>query len=222
MSCVEYETISRFFIYLLVDPRDGAVRYVGCTIDPDTRLSAHESSARVGKESPKDDWIRELHAIGLAPLLRVIGEAATVGAAACLEQEWIVHHLSDEADLFNRKALSTYPGPRTLTIVRREPSPLPQALPVTFPAGNGKPLSSRQEDVLTFIIAFINAEKMAPTLREIGAHFGIRSTNGVNDHLHALVRKGRIEMRAGKARGIRVLDQQAQVPVTHDSTESIQ
>ena len=34
-----------------------------------------------------------------------------------------------------------------------------------------------------------------PTLREIGAHMGIKSTNGVNDHLRALERKGYLRHR---------------------------
>jgi repressor LexA len=45
-----------------------------------------------------------------------------------------------------------------------------------------------------------------PTIREIGLAFGIVSTNGVNDHLRALQRKGFIRMSAGmKSRDLRIL-----------------
>src|SRR6185503_2256635 len=42
-----------------------------------------------------------------------------------------------------------------------------------------------------------------PTLREIGVHFGIRSTNGVNDHLRALEKKGHLQREDLKSRALR-------------------
>src|SRR5205823_12275201 len=44
-----------------------------------------------------------------------------------------------------------------------------------------------------------------PTLREIGEHMGIRSTNGVNDHLKALEKKGYLEREDLKSRALRPL-----------------
>src|SRR4029077_1839387 len=51
-------------------------------------------------------------------------------------------------------------------------------------------LTQRQQMVLDFIRQSIHDRGYPPTLREIGARMGIRSTNGVNDHLRALERKG--------------------------------
>ncbi|HWN67148.1 MAG TPA: transcriptional repressor LexA, partial [Haliangium sp.] len=51
-------------------------------------------------------------------------------------------------------------------------------------------LTLRQREILEFITSFIQERGYPPTLREIGEHFGIRSTNGVNDHLKALEKKG--------------------------------
>ena len=51
-------------------------------------------------------------------------------------------------------------------------------------------ITSRQREILSFIVGAIAEKGFPPTLREIGAHFEIRSTNGVNDHLKALARKG--------------------------------
>ena len=47
-------------------------------------------------------------------------------------------------------------------------------------------LTDRQKEVLDFIQESIGTRGYPPTLREIGERMGIRSTNGVNDHLKAL------------------------------------
>lgn len=67
-------------------------------------------------------------------------------------------------------------------------------------------LTERQQQVLDFIRAHIARHGYPPTLREIGKHMAIRSTNGVNDHLRALDRKGCIHRRDMLSRGIRVVD----------------
>jgi len=54
-------------------------------------------------------------------------------------------------------------------------------------------LSPRQRAILDFIIAAIDQRGVAPTYREIGAALGIGSTNGVSDHIKALMRKGYLE-----------------------------
>ncbi len=53
-----------------------------------------------------------------------------------------------------------------------------------------KPASPRQLDALRFVAQQIRDVGYPPTIREIGTHVGIRSTNGVNEHLMALARKG--------------------------------
>lgn len=65
-----------------------------------------------------------------------------------------------------------------------------------------KGLTERQEDILSMIILHINRRGDSPTLREIGKHFGIESTNGVNDHLRALERKGYIGRRERESRAM--------------------
>jgi repressor LexA len=57
--------------------------------------------------------------------------------------------------------------------------------------------------VLDFIRASIVDRGYPPTLREIGARMGIRSTNGVNDHLRALERKGYLTREDMKSRALR-------------------
>src|SRR5258706_16136797 len=68
-------------------------------------------------------------------------------------------------------------------------------------------LTQRQREILDFISAAIVDRGYPPTLREIGEHFGIRSTNGVNDHLKALEKKGHLRREDLKSRAMRpVLD----------------
>lgn len=51
-------------------------------------------------------------------------------------------------------------------------------------------LTDRQKQILDFIVRETEARGFPPTIREIGEEMEIRSTNGVNDHLKALERKG--------------------------------
>ncbi len=64
-------------------------------------------------------------------------------------------------------------------------------------------LTRRQQMVLDFINHSITDRGYPPTLREIGSHMGIRSTNGVNDHLRALERKGYLKREDMKSRALR-------------------
>ena len=64
-------------------------------------------------------------------------------------------------------------------------------------------LTERQEMVLQYIQSSITDRGYPPTLREIGNFMGIRSTNGVNDHLRALERKGYLTREDMKSRALR-------------------
>jgi len=64
-------------------------------------------------------------------------------------------------------------------------------------------LTQRQEMVLQYIQSSITERGYPPTLREIGNFMGIRSTNGVNDHLRALERKGYLTREDMKSRALR-------------------
>jgi repressor LexA len=68
------------------------------------------------------------------------------------------------------------------------------------------PLTERQEMILQFIRSSIRERGYPPTLREIGAKMGIKSTNGVSDHLRALERKGYLRREDMKSRALRPVD----------------
>jgi repressor LexA len=67
-------------------------------------------------------------------------------------------------------------------------------------------LTDRQRQALDYITDCLSARGYPPTLREIGEHMGIRSTNGVNDHLKALERKGYLVREELKSRALRPVD----------------
>jgi len=85
-------------------------------------------------------------------------------------------------------------------------------------------LTDRQEQVLQYIRQSITERGYPPTLREIGAHMGIRSTNGVNDHLRALERKGYLTREDMKSRALRPRpledDPPAGAGVANDTTKA--
>jgi repressor LexA len=63
-------------------------------------------------------------------------------------------------------------------------------------------LTDRQLEVLRFIARQIEDRGYPPTIREIGEALDIRSTNGVNDHLKALERKGYLQRDPVKSRAL--------------------
>jgi repressor LexA len=63
-------------------------------------------------------------------------------------------------------------------------------------------LTDRQRDVLEFINAHHRQHGVAPSLREIQAHFGFASPFAVQRHVDALTEKGALRRLDGKARGL--------------------
>lgn len=75
-------------------------------------------------------------------------------------------------------------------------------------------LTQRQAQTLDFIRQSIEERGYPPTLREIGEFMGIRSTNGVNDHLRALERKGYLRREDMKSRALRLVRDHEPADVT--------
>lgn len=69
-----------------------------------------------------------------------------------------------------------------------------------------RPLTERQRMILDFIKQSIRDRGYPPSLREIAAHAGIKSTNGVNDHLTAIERKGYLRRDPMTSRGLQPTD----------------
>ncbi len=65
-------------------------------------------------------------------------------------------------------------------------------------------LTPRQQEIYEFLKDKILNRGYGPTVREIGAHFQIKSPNGVMCHLKALERKGLITREQHKSRAIQL------------------
>jgi repressor LexA len=77
-----------------------------------------------------------------------------------------------------------------------------------------KPLTEKQQAVLTFVEDFCERQGYPPTVREVAAHFAIQP-RAAADHLEALSRKGHLRREPGLSRGLvlRGPGQVVEVPV---------
>jgi repressor LexA len=59
--------------------------------------------------------------------------------------------------------------------------------------------------ILDFMVEYLRSNTYQPSIREIGARFGIKSTKTVSEHLQALAQKGFLERDPSRSRGVRIL-----------------
>jgi len=112
------------YIYGLVDPRDGRVRYVGMTTSPELRLVSHctnlgrlQPDGQLARRGRKDDWLRELEAGGLRPQMTVFEEVAPENDPLVREEVWIDRMRAGGADLLNGRPAGR-PDPSELAAFR--------------------------------------------------------------------------------------------------------
>ena len=74
-------------------------------------------------------------------------------------------------------------------------------------------LTPRQAEILALIREYIADQGHPPTRADIARALGFRSPNAAEDHLRALEKKGAIELLPGASRGIRLLEEEAGLPV---------
>lgn len=87
------------FIYGLVDPRSGCLRYVGQTKNLKERFWGHTGMASVSRHRCAA-WIRGLRKLGLKPVLEVLEEVSTEQANDA-ERFWIASLRAAGASLLN-------------------------------------------------------------------------------------------------------------------------
>ena len=76
-----------------------------------------------------------------------------------------------------------------------------------------KELTDRQAEILGFIKDFAHDHGYPPTIPEIQKEFGIKSPNGVNNHIKALTRKGYIKRDSSRARALDIKGIRSGIPV---------
>ncbi|MDC4240678.1 MULTISPECIES: MarR family transcriptional regulator [Clostridium] len=67
-------------------------------------------------------------------------------------------------------------------------------------------LTDRERDALDAIKKYIEEEKIAPSIRDLGNIMGLSSTATVQRHLESLERKGYIKRRKDTPRSISLMD----------------
>ena len=84
-----------------------------------------------------------------------------------------------------------------------------------------KELTDRQAEIYEYIKKYSKENQMPPTVREIGNHFEISSTNGVRSILAALIKKGYINRSPRLSRGLEILSNgsDSQEPASNNTIE---
>ena len=81
-------------VYHLVDPRCHTVRYVGKTKSPSTRLHQHIADAASRQATRKQQWIADLAAQALRPVILVVSSHPTDDAARQAESAECHRHIA--------------------------------------------------------------------------------------------------------------------------------
>ena len=84
--------VGKTFIYVLIDPKDSTVRYVGQTQNPEQRQLNHAGLTEYGITGNRGlvEWKKRLRGLRFAPILFVVD--ASPGAANALEMQWIAYY----------------------------------------------------------------------------------------------------------------------------------
>src|SRR3990167_7958774 len=91
-------------IYILVDPRDSRIYYVGQTVRPKARYQDHVHAASEGSQANarKAAWIADLKSNGLLPSFVILEVAEDSDTAGLKEQKWIMLLAKSGAPLTNK------------------------------------------------------------------------------------------------------------------------
>lgn len=77
------------FIYILIDPRNNHVRYIGKTDNPRKRFNDHLNDGYSNYNTHKVNWIKSLYKLGLKPIFEILDEVKET------EWEfWEMHYIS--------------------------------------------------------------------------------------------------------------------------------
>lgn len=85
-------------VYLLIDPRDSTVRYVGVTRDPEQRLASHKSPAATNWGML--EWKLSMRRDGVEPHMLVV-DSAPHGSHLKLENDWMMFFVDQGYWLLN-------------------------------------------------------------------------------------------------------------------------
>lgn len=90
------------YIYTLCETGSDDVRYVGQTINIESRLAGHMDISKMADTNPKRIWIEDVLSRGSTLVINII-EETTPQNAQFREQHWIDYYLSLGAELTNTR-----------------------------------------------------------------------------------------------------------------------
>lgn len=129
-------------IYVLIDPRDGRIRYVGKSTDPARRLRFHLWKARAGIVDPKYAWLRQLIAGRFEPIVNIVETVWNTDDRLwwAAESAWIAWYRARGYDLTNIElgGLGTRNRPRNYVAAAKQSCAL-----------KGRPLSEAHKAALS-------------------------------------------------------------------------
>lgn len=65
-----------YYIYALIDPRDGTAFYIGKTTNPAARMWKHRGLSGITENAAKKDRVRELLGLSLVPQMQILEEVS--------------------------------------------------------------------------------------------------------------------------------------------------
>ena len=101
---MSYRNQEVWHVYGLVDPRDGATRYIGSSFNPSARLSVHLSAPA----SNIRDWLDALRAVDLIPAVQILASFHDRDAARAHEG-FLIAALQKHGDaILNRRSVGRH------------------------------------------------------------------------------------------------------------------
>lgn len=95
-----------YFVYVLIDPRNDAIRYVGITMRPMERINGHEAERFYC--APKSMWLRDIFKARRRPILHVVERGIYEKQHARRREAWWTRKLlADGHDLLNQERFNT-------------------------------------------------------------------------------------------------------------------
>lgn len=155
------------YIYHLIDPRDGMIRYVGQTKDVKDRLASHLSPAFLKRTNRKNNWLKRLKSLNLKPEIELI-EQCDPDDANRLEIFWIGYYRYIGIQLYNGTSGGQYEGYRMMERKKKTAEQIERqrdTLKEGYRSGRitnqnkGKPMSDEQKKKLSTNTNFRNLSK---------------------------------------------------------------
>lgn len=98
----EMETVALFHFYVLIDPRDGKIKYVGRTVDLKNRFRNHIYEAKKRNRNKRERWIVSLLRKNLTPVIKSIYSSRCFIEDAINIEKMLVKKLSKRFELKNQ------------------------------------------------------------------------------------------------------------------------